>query len=324
MIVLDMGNCIGRGSHADVYEAWMRSGPDVERQVAVKVLRSRGMPIAQLARRFRDEARVLARLSHPGVLKVLELTRLQGSPAIITEYVPGHTLDAHIEAAGRDVRAVLEALADAADTLDACHRATDRGGEALRVIHRDVKPANVLVARRSVKVIDLGVASFEGSFREVSSYVDSGVTFGSVPFMAPEQFAPGTRPAPAWDVFALGATAFTCLSGQVLDDRPRSANRDAWMRYLRDKLAGAMLFRPVLGVISGCLSPDPVDRPAMDEVVVALEQAAESASGVGLRRWSRAVPFAPPELDGPLAHQRLEPDLDEDVTLDFLRPLRRS
>jgi len=190
---------LGSGGMATVYLA---EDERLERSVALKRMHSDLDP--GLAERFQREARLGASLNHPNVVRVFDVFEETDDEVttLVLEYVDGETL-AHAIRRGSlppdQALAILEPLADA---LDHAH---ENG-----IIHRDVKPANVLLARDgTVKLADLGVATGV----DVTRVTSSGTALGSAVYMAPEQLA-GEEVTAAADVYALATIAFEALSGR--------------------------------------------------------------------------------------------------------------
>ncbi|MFI6335924.1 serine/threonine protein kinase [Streptomyces sp. NPDC050535] len=195
---------LGRGGMATV---WRAHDDLLTRQVAVKKLHPQphldADELATLFERTRREARSTARISHPNVVVVHDVVEDEGLPIIVMEYVPSTTLSDLIKAHGpvppeeaaRIGRGVLAAL-------QAAHRAG--------ILHRDVKPANVLLAEDGrVVLTDFGIAQAA----ETSTLTRTGQLVGSVDFMAPERLV-GAKPGPEADLWALGATLFQAVDGR--------------------------------------------------------------------------------------------------------------
>ena len=178
------------------------------REVALKRVYGTGDPHGSL--RLKREALVGASLNHPNLVSVYDAeTEDDGDVVIVMEYVEGETLSDVLRASGRmrpdEAVRILEGVAAALDAIDA------RG-----IVHRDVKPANILLGREgAVKLADLGVADVADRTRITSS----GAVVGSFSYMAPEQLN-GASPSPGMDVYALAAVAFEMLAGQKA--RPES------------------------------------------------------------------------------------------------------
>src|SRR5215204_3621400 len=197
-----LGESLGSGGMGEVYLA--HDGV-LERDVALKVLRSHYAGDEEFAERFKREARRAASLSHPNTVQVYDMGETEdGTSYIAMEYVPGGTLKEQIERRGpfgtRETAAVAAQIADA---LGAAH---ERG-----VIHRDIKPQNVLVTSSGdLKVTDFGIA-------RAASAVTISVTnaiFGTAGYISPEQ-ALGEPVSPASDLYSLGVILYEMLTGEL-------------------------------------------------------------------------------------------------------------
>ncbi|MBT2442042.1 serine/threonine protein kinase [Streptomyces sp. ISL-36] len=199
---------LGRGGMGVV---WRAVDEVLGREVAVKELRtyndSSGPELADLHLRMQREARAAARVRHPGVIAVHDVTEHQGRPVIVMELVDGPSLDDVLSERG--VLDPREAAAIGAAVLEALAAAHDVG-----VLHRDVKPGNVLLDRSGrVVLTDFGIAAMDdpgdGSTTRLTR---SGEIVGSLDYLAPER-AQGQQPGPASDVWALGATLYAAVEG---------------------------------------------------------------------------------------------------------------
>lgn len=190
---------LGSGGMGMVFEA---VDTELERRVAVKVVRSM-MP--SLLGRFEREARAQARIDHENVCRVYEVGEEEGLPFIVMQLLPGRTLRECVGDLGLEEK--VRVLADAAEGLHAAHR------EGL--IHRDVKPGNVMVERRDdgslgVRVMDFGIAhELEGP-----ELTRTGAALGTPHYMAPEQAAGRDGIDRRTDVYGLGATLYKALTGR--------------------------------------------------------------------------------------------------------------
>ncbi|MCB9913966.1 MAG: protein kinase [Planctomycetes bacterium] len=179
------------------------------RRVALKVLRL-GLESAAARRRFEREAEVLARFNHPGLARVFEAgvaeTDLGPQPWLSMEYVEGAPIDRHVRTAGEDPRRVVALVLQVAEALSHAH--------AAGVLHRDVKPENVLVdGDGRVRVLDFGVAHVMGE-RASEELTRTGQVLGTVAYMSPEQ-ARGARVDARSDVFAVGVLLYELLTGAL-------------------------------------------------------------------------------------------------------------
>ncbi|MEU6988041.1 ABC transporter substrate-binding protein [Streptomyces sp. NPDC046324] len=158
---------------------------------------------AALLRRFTGEARAAVTLSHPGVITVHDVVEHHGAPVIVMELIRGQSLAAAISDRGRlSVRRVAEIGAAMLDALAEAHRA--------RIVHRDIKPDNVLLTRDRVVLTDFGIAHLADATTRLSH---SGTVIGTPQYMPPEQLE-GKRPTPANDLWALGATLYHAVEGR--------------------------------------------------------------------------------------------------------------
>ncbi|HEX8794055.1 MAG TPA: serine/threonine-protein kinase [Polyangiaceae bacterium] len=220
-VALDVGDVVdgryqllrdlGRGAAGAVFEArHLFTG----RVVAVKMVRPESglADIAELRARLLWEGRALAAIRHPGVVEVLDggVTR-DGSPYVVMEMLQGRTLEGLITARTRlPVECSVAVALQLCAALDAVHRAG--------VIHRDVKPANMVVVkgvdgREAVRLVDFGIAKFEPSDAKVTSPC---VILGSPAYMAPEHILQqGLEPDPTFDLYAVGVTLYECLTGSM-------------------------------------------------------------------------------------------------------------
>jgi eukaryotic-like serine/threonine-protein kinase len=188
---------LGRGGMAAVYLA---DDERLDRRVAIKRLHA-DSPVAA-TRRFAREARLGASLTHPNLVWVFDTVADQDGVLIVMEYVPGTTLARELQAGPLRPRRAVEVISGVAMALDHAH---EHG-----VVHRDVKPANVLLGTAGkVKLADLGIASAAEHTRITSS----GVVLGTASYMAPEQLD-GRRPLPASDIYSLATVAFEALTGR--------------------------------------------------------------------------------------------------------------
>ena len=191
----------GRGAMGDIYVA---TDDVLGRDVAVKVLAERYAADAGIRQRFKREGLAAARISgEPGTLTIFDVGEWGDRPFIVMEYVSGGSLEERIRSKGaQPPERVVEWLDEAAIALDAAHR---RG-----IVHRDVKPANLLLDDRGeVRVADFGIASAAG----FDSLTLTGTVLGTAGYLSPEQ-AMGKRATPRSDLYALGVVAYELLSGE--------------------------------------------------------------------------------------------------------------
>ena len=189
---------IGEGGMCRVYCAHQRK---LERQVALKLLKSSLCEVDTEVQRFLREGKTCANLKHPNILQVFEVGTYEEQPYIAMEYIKGETLSTLFKR-GLPLGKGLELLAQIADALAYAH--------GLGVIHRDLKPANVLVtAEGRVKVVDWGLARH---LQDDSGLTKTGVLIGTPAYMAPEQITEG-KALEASDLYALGIMLFEVVAG---------------------------------------------------------------------------------------------------------------
>ncbi len=199
---------LGRGMMGVVYEA---HDPALRRTIALKTIELAFAVSAEerqsFEQRFFVEARVAARLSHPGIVVVHDVGRdaESGLLFIALEYLPGRTLAEVIR--GGTPTEWREALRITAAVAQALHHAHAKG-----VVHRDIKPANImLLPTGQPKILDFGIAKIETARLQVTS---AGQFFGTPLYMSPEQ-ALGTTVGPASDLFSLGSVAYALITGRA-------------------------------------------------------------------------------------------------------------
>ena len=193
---------IGEGGYGIVYKG---RDPLLEREVAIKVLRADIASAPDFIERFRREARLAASLRHPNIVAVIEVGEQDGRYYLVMEYLDGEVLSARLKAGQPlPLSQAVEILRPLAEALDYAH---GRG-----LVHRDVKPSNIILSDGGKRPVltDFGLVK---SMSE-SGLTTTGVSLGTVEYMAPEQIL-GQEAGPAADQYALGVVAYQMLTGQV-------------------------------------------------------------------------------------------------------------
>ena len=206
----EVGRCtlhsrIGTGGMGVVYKGRHR---DLDIDVAVKFLHSHLTPDPGATDRFLREARLAARLQSTGIVRVFSCGETSGHYYIVMEYIDGQTLAAHLHE--RQTVPVARALQIAEAVAQALSEALSQIG----LIHRDVKPANILLTRSGqVKLADLGLAKVSTQ-QNAAFQTAAGVSLGTPSYMPPEQFADASRVDHRADIYSLGATLYQMLAGR--------------------------------------------------------------------------------------------------------------
>ncbi|MFL6077868.1 MAG: serine/threonine-protein kinase [Mycobacteriales bacterium] len=264
----------GRGGMADVYEA---SDLLLDRPVAVKLMRA-GVP------RWDTEARVLAGLDHPGLVGVHDAG--DGDPPyLVLQMVPGRTLGERLHDGGPMAPAAVAELGrQLAGTLAYVH--------AHGVVHRDVKPANVLVGDGDgrPRLVDFGICQ-DG---DATTAAAAGEVVGSAPYLAPELLR-GEPAGDACDVYALGLVLLECLTGHP--EYEGTAAEAALARLTRPPRVPPGTPEPLRSVLTGMLADDPADRCTAADVAARLgdrpAEPAEAAAAVGAGAGASAADPGP-------------------------------
>ncbi len=199
---------VGRGGMGIVYKARLRDGGQL---VALKIIRKdRTQPEA--LERFRREARAAARLSHPNIVQLYEAGREGDVYFLAMEFVDGVTLEHVVERQGRlALELACDYLRQAALALQHAHER--------KMIHRDVKPSNLMVAGNLLKILDMGVARLHqlqsAAEETITTLTQHGAVLGTPDFIAPEQVANPHAVDVRADLYSLGCTAFYLLTGKA-------------------------------------------------------------------------------------------------------------
>ncbi|MER7702681.1 protein kinase [Kitasatospora sp. NPDC097605] len=249
----ELGERLGRGGMGTVWRARDRM---LDREVAVKELTVSHLPEEELEilhARMKREASAAARIKHPGVITVHDVLEQDGRPWIVMELVDGRSLADVISQDG--TLPPRAAAGVGGQVLAALHR-----GHQLGVLHRDVKPANVLLEHGTGRAVllDFGIATYEGS----AELTRPGDLVGSPDYLAPER-AQGERPGPASDLWGLGATLYAAVEG----DSPfrRTSPLTTLAAVVGDPLPEPRRAGPLGPVLAALMAKDPADRPSADE-----------------------------------------------------------
>ncbi len=231
---------IDRGGMADVYRA---RDIRLDRDVAVKVLRE-----IEHERRFAAEARTLAKLQHPNLVRLLDAGTDNGDAFLVLELLDGATLRELLEAGPLPEARVARVAAETGAALDYIHRRD--------IVHRDVKPSNLMLDEYgAIRLADFGIARLLGATRITTTHQ----AIGTMAYIAPEQLEAGDV-GPHTDVYSLGLVLIESLTGRrVFDGPPAEA---AAARLSRDPDVPADLSEPWPSLLSAMTARDPALRPS--------------------------------------------------------------
>ena len=236
-------------------QVWEADDAVLDRRVAVKVLKPEYSADPEFVERFRSEAKVTARISHPGIATVYDYGQIDdpssGSPLsyLVMELVVGEPLSDVLAREGTlPLRHTLDMLEQTGRALNAAH--------AIGLVHRDVKPGNILITPTGqVKLTDFGIAKSMGA----AAVTQTGMVVGTAQYIAPEQ-AMGHETTPAGDVYSLGVVGYECLAGR----RPFVADSPVSIAMMHVREAPPRLPdtvpAPVRQLISGAMDKDPARR----------------------------------------------------------------
>ncbi|MFC8347214.1 protein kinase [Streptomyces sp. NPDC057280] len=262
---------LGRGGMGVV---WRAVDEVLGREVAVKELRTYtdadGPELSDLRLRMQREARAAARVRHPGVIAVHDVGEVDGRPLIVMELVDGPSLDDVLRDRGTlDPHEAAGIGAKVMDALAAAHRAG--------VLHRDVKPGNILLDRSGrVVLTDFGIATMDDPGDGSATHLTrSGELVGSLDYLAPER-AQGADPGPASDVWALGATLYAAVEGA--SPFRRTSTFSTLTAIVSEPLPQPTRAGALAPVLQRLLDKRPEGRPEAEEAAALLQAVAESAT----------------------------------------------
>ena len=256
---------LGRGGMSVV---WRAHDGVLGRLVAVKLLAGRHATDPSSRNRIRHEARAAAALSHPNIAQVYDFGESvedgECVPYVVMELVTGRTLDQCIAAGGLPAKVAFRICAEVAAALGAAH--------AEGLVHRDVKPANVMVTPAGAKVVDFGISA---AVRPTGGAEPDSELFGTPAYLAPERLTDDAV-EPASDVYALGVVLYKLLVGRLPWSAETSTQMLTAQVYIEPAPLPAMPDVPgeVADLCRQCLDKDPANRPTARQVSAALADAA--------------------------------------------------
>ena len=237
-------------------EVWEATDHVIGRTVAIKILKDEYMGDPGFLERSRAEARHAALVNHEGIASVFDYGEENGSAFLVMELVPGEALSTILEREGSlSTDKTLDIVAQTAAALQAAH--------AAGLVHRDIKPGNLLITPDGrVKITDFGIARIADQVPLTAT----GQVMGTVQYLSPEQ-ASGHPASPATDIYSLGIVAYECLAGK----RPFTGESQVAiaMAQINDAppLLPATIAEPVRNFVMSMIAKKPEDRPATASAV---------------------------------------------------------
>ncbi len=291
---------LGSGGMGEVYLAY---DPQLDRQIAIKVLFPKHSADSQWLARFRREARSASSVNHPGILTIYEVGESQGTQYIATEYIEGETLRGRLYRGQIPLSEVIVLATQISAALAAAHEAG--------VIHRDLKPENVMIRRDGlVKVLDFGLArssdgTSPGSRAGETPVTFSGLLAGTLGYMSPEQ-ARGQKVDFRSDLFSLGVLLFEMVNGHL-----------PFMGATQSDVLVAILDRPAPAIVrSGAVIPEEfrrlVERLLTKDAAqrsLTARQVTDELRALNSLQLTDAAGPAPTNLSGGTSVSRSEPTI---------------
>ena len=250
-------NQLGRGGMGEVYRA---TDKRLNRAVAIKVLPFHLSTKARLRERFDREARAISALNHPHICTLYDIGRENGVDFLVMEHLEGETLEKRVAKGPLPMEQVLRQAIEIADALDSAHR---HG-----VLHRDLKPGNILLTKSGAKILDFGLAKMRaaepssGVNNPPSTLTEDGLILGTLPYMAPEQLE-GKEADARTDIFAFGTVLYEIASGKrAFEGESRATLIAAIMGHEPPPLIALQRMTPLAldRAVQKCLAKDPDAR----------------------------------------------------------------
>ena len=285
----EIADQLGAGGMGEVYRA---TDTRLDRTVAIKVLPEHLADRADLLERFEREAKAVSSLNHPHICTLFDIGEQDGIHYLVMEYVDGETLQQRLEKGRLPLDQALEYAIQIADALDKAHR---QG-----VVHRDLKPGNIMITKSGTKLLDFGLAKLKGDAAEVSPLSQmptqdvsapltaEGTILGTLQYMAPEQLE-GKEADARSDIFAFGAVVYEMVTGKKAFEGASPASLIG--AILKDVPHLVSDFQPISPstldrTVKKCLAKDPDGRwqstgDLLDELQWVTEGSASVSTGTG-------------------------------------------
>jgi eukaryotic-like serine/threonine-protein kinase len=253
----EIGELLGRGGMGEV---WRAKDGRLNRAVAIKIVPARLSSDRQMSERLRREARAIAKLSHPHICALYDVGHQDGIDYLVMEYLEGETLADRLKRGRLPLGQVLHYAIEIAGALDSAHR---QG-----VVHRDLKPGNIILTKSGAKVLDFGLAKVRMAEdpssppKPANALTEEGAILGTLQYMAPEQLQ-GKEADARTDIFAFGAVVYEMATGKkAFEGASRTSLIAAILESEPVPLAALDPMTPVTldRVLKKCLAKDPDKR----------------------------------------------------------------
>ena len=295
---------IGEGAHASTWRGW---DDRLDRPVAIKMLHNHLAQDPVFVQRFQAEAKVAASVSQGNVVDVYDFGQQDGTLYIVMQFIDGEDLKALIQrSAPLPVRDVRRIIGNVLDGLNAIH--------AAGIVHRDIKPQNVLIGKDGVaRVTDFGIADVQST----AGLTGEGLTIGTADYMAPEQ-AQGLPLTPSADLYSTGVMLYEMLTGTL----PYKGNtsRETMLQHINGELTPASVRLPNRGitptidaVIGQSLAKDPSRRFGSARAMkLAVGQSLATQSTASQSQVTNVIQAAPQRPQAPVYQQPYQEPVYED------------
>jgi eukaryotic-like serine/threonine-protein kinase len=282
----EIAGLIGAGGMGEVYKA---TDTRLDRVVAIKLLPKQWDQNVEMRQRFEREAQIIASLKHPNICVLHDIGRQDGHDFLVMEYLEGETLAARLDRGAMAWQEAVQVAMAIADALDKAHR---QG-----VVHRDLKPSNVMIGESGAKLLDFGLAKWQGSEERPAApstaasgmatrtdLTTSGSLLGTLQYMAPEQLEAQEADART-DIFAFGAVLYEMLAGRkAFEGKTRVLLMSAIATSEPEPLTTVRPETPsaLQRVVKTCLAKDPGDRwQTVRDLLAELEWIADGGAEPG-------------------------------------------